>query len=116
MLSNRPLLRNLDSFLVYASDTDSAPNTAGVQELPVEIGSGFAVLKAVSPFAARGTPAASDSGRGVWILYHRWKMWLGVVSGAPLRVEVMKLLGRGIVVGDAGSTGYGGGNLETYMV
>ena len=102
MLSNRPLLRNHDFFLMYALDTDSPPNTAGVQELPVETGSRFAVPKAVSPFTAQATPAASDSGRGIWIPYHRLNMWLGVVSGAVLRVEVMKLLGWGIVVGNAG--------------
>ena len=29
-------------------------------------------------------------------------MWLGVVSGAVLRVEVMEVLGKGNVVGNAG--------------
>ena len=59
-----PYSATQDSFLAYASDPDSAPNTAGIQELPVETGSRFAVPKAVRPFTAQGTPAALDSGTG----------------------------------------------------
>ncbi len=63
----------------YASNTDSAQNTAGVQELLVETGSRLAVQKAVSSSTAQATPAASDSGAGIWIPCRRWKMRLGVV-------------------------------------
>ena len=88
--------------MAYTSDKYSTLSTAGVQQLQVETGSRFIVLKVVSPFTAQATFAVSDSGRGIWIPYRRWKMWLGVVSGVVLRFEVMKLLGREIVVGNAG--------------
>ena len=51
----------------------------------------------MSLFTVQVTPAvASDSGGGVWIPYRRWSIWLGVVSRAVLRVEVMELPGRGM--------------------